>query len=114
MGEFFGWSRGRSRARLEGGGIAVNEMLIESYEPAAIGASPQSPVDDYERVRDALAYVAAQRRRQPSLDEIAAHVGLPEAQFHALFRRYAGLTPKAFLQAVTLDHAKRLLDDQAS
>jgi AraC family transcriptional regulator, regulatory protein of adaptative response / methylated-DNA-[protein]-cysteine methyltransferase len=53
-------------------------------------------------------------RRQPELDDVAAHVGLSSSHFQHLFRRFAGLTPKAFLQAITLDHAKMLLKDSAS
>jgi AraC family transcriptional regulator, regulatory protein of adaptative response / methylated-DNA-[protein]-cysteine methyltransferase len=71
-------------------------------------------IADYDRVRSAIAFITARARRQPSLEEIAAHVGLSGSHFHHLFRRWAGLTPKDFLQAVTLDHAKRLLSDQAS
>ncbi len=69
---------------------------------------------DYDRVRRALEYMTARWRRQPSLEEIAAHVGLSDSHFHHLFRRFAGITPKAFLQAITLDHAKALLKDSAS
>ena len=69
---------------------------------------------DYDRVRRALEYMTARWRRQPSLADIAAHVGLSESHFHHLFRRFAGITPKAFLQAITLDHAKALLKDSAS
>ncbi len=69
---------------------------------------------DYDRVRRALEYMTARWRRQPSLEEIAAHVGLSESHFHHLFRRFSGITPKAFLQAITLDHAKALLKDSAS
>jgi len=70
--------------------------------------------DDYERVRTALAFITLRARQQPSLDEVAAHVGLSPSHFHALFKRWAGLTPKAFLQAVTLDRAKRSLGQEAS
>ena len=70
--------------------------------------------DDYLRVRDAILFIKDHANEQPSLDEIADHVGLAPTEFHKLFRRWAGLTPKAFLQSLTLDHAKRLLDDSNS
>lgn len=69
---------------------------------------------DYDRVRRIIAYVSEHAQRQPSLEDVAAHVGLSASHVHALFKRWAGLTPKAFLAAVTLDHAKRLLRDEAS
>jgi AraC family transcriptional regulator of adaptative response/methylated-DNA-[protein]-cysteine methyltransferase len=72
------------------------------------------PADDYARIRDALAFIAAQARRQPRVEEIAAHVGLSPSHLHALFQRWAGITPKAFLQALTIDHARRLLRAEAS
>lgn len=70
--------------------------------------------DDYDRVRRAIAFISRHWRRHPSLEEIADHLGLSTAHLHHLFRRWAGITPKAFLQAVTLNHARPLLRDQAS
>ena len=53
-------------------------------------------------------------REQPSTEAIAAHVGLSPSHLHHVFRRWAGITPKAFLQAITLDHARGLLRESAS
>ena len=78
--------------------------------PAGLIAS----TDDYDRVRRAIAFISKHWRRHPSLDEIAGHVGLSVSHFHHLFRRWAGITPKAFLQAVTLDRARTMLKDSAS
>jgi len=64
---------------------------------------------DYDIVRRAIEFISVAWRDQPSVDAIAAHVGLPAFALHRLFGRWAGLSPKAFLQAVTLDHARRLL-----
>ena len=66
---------------------------------------------DYDRVRKALAFITERWRDQPSLDEIAARVGVSPSHLHHIFRRWAGITPKAFLQAITLDHARGLLRD---
>jgi AraC family transcriptional regulator, regulatory protein of adaptative response / methylated-DNA-[protein]-cysteine methyltransferase len=73
-----------------------------------------SPAADYERVRRIIAFISERWRDQPSLEAIAEHVGLSTTHVHHLFRRWCGLTPKAFLQAITLDNAKALLADSAS
>ena len=74
-------------------------------------ASPLSPAAaDYARIRDALRFVTEQVRAQPDVEAIADAIGLGPAETTQLFRRWCGLTPKAFLQAVTLDRAKALLD----
>lgn len=77
-------------------------------------AFPESATGDYERVRRIIAFLSGRWREQPSLDDIADHVGLSTTHVHHLFRRWCGLTPKAFLQALTLDHAKALLARSAS
>ena len=66
---------------------------------------------DYALVSRALRFITEESRRQPEVEAIAEAVQLAPHELTALFRRWAGLTPKAFLQAVTLDHARRLLDD---
>jgi AraC family transcriptional regulator of adaptative response/methylated-DNA-[protein]-cysteine methyltransferase len=89
---------------------ALREM---PFELDAI-ETPENPSADYERVRRIIAYISERWRDQPSLDDIAAHVGLSTTHVHHLFRRWAGLSPKAFLQAITLDNAKALLAQSAS
>jgi len=69
---------------------------------------------DYEVVRRAIEFISERWREQPSLARIAAHVGLKPLSLQRLFTRWAGLSPKGFLQAVTLDHARALLDQSAS
>ena len=69
---------------------------------------------DYKRVCEAIRFIKDNAPKQPGLDEIAHYIGLAPTQFHKLFSRWAGLTPKAFLQSLTLDHAKILLDNKAS
>src|SRR6266513_5385358 len=70
--------------------------------------------DDYAIVRRAIAYISEQWRAQPEIEQIAHAVGVTPDELHHLFRRWAGLTPKAFLQAITLDNARKLLRDSAS
>lgn len=66
---------------------------------------------DYETVRRVIEKISLDFRDQPSLDELAAEVGETPMGLQKLFTRWAGLSPKAFLQAVTLNHARRLLDE---
>lgn len=69
---------------------------------------------DYARVARAIRYIEAHAREQPDLDAVAAAAGLSPHHFHRLFRRWAGITPKRFLQLLTLEHAKRRLDESRS
>jgi AraC family transcriptional regulator of adaptative response/methylated-DNA-[protein]-cysteine methyltransferase len=69
---------------------------------------------DYDVVRRAIEFISRRWRDQPSLDRIAAHVGMKPLSLQRLFTRWAGLSPKGFLQAVTLDRARALLADSAS
>jgi AraC family transcriptional regulator of adaptative response/methylated-DNA-[protein]-cysteine methyltransferase len=64
---------------------------------------------DYETVRRVIEMITLDYRDQPSLEAIASELGQSPTQLQKVFTRWAGLSPKAFLQAVTLDHAKRLL-----
>src|SRR5215218_9519706 len=91
----------------------LNTLHDTILEPAAVDL-PGGPSADYERVRRIIAYISERWRQQPSLDDIAAHAGLSTTHVHHLFRRWCGLSPKAFLQAITLDNAKALLAASAS
>src|SRR5215217_9058452 len=73
-----------------------------------------SSAADYDVVRRAIAHIKGNWRAQPEVEEVAEAAGVTVTELHHLFRRWAGLTPKAFLQALTLDHARRLLRDSAS
>ena len=69
---------------------------------------------DYDIVRRAIAHIKGNWRAQPEIEQIAEAAGVTPTELHHLFRRWAGLTPKAFLQALTLDSARNLLRDSAS
>jgi len=80
-------------------------------------ASPGSQIDalrDYDSVRRAIAFISDHWRTQPTIEAMADAAGVTPDELHLLFRRWAGLTPKAFMQALTLDHAKNLLRGSAS
>ena len=66
---------------------------------------------DYETVRRVIEKISLDYRDQPSLETLAAEVGETPTGLQKLFTRWAGLSPKGFLQAVTLDHARKLLDE---
>jgi AraC family transcriptional regulator of adaptative response/methylated-DNA-[protein]-cysteine methyltransferase len=69
---------------------------------------------DYDVVRRAIAHIRGNWRSQPEIDTIANAAGVSATDLHHLFRRWCGLTPKAFLQALTLSHARDLLRASAS
>lgn len=90
----------------------IDAALSTDDAPAALARDGRGC--DYDRVCAAISYVTANWRQQPPLEDIAAHVGLSPAHFQRLFKRWAGLSPKAFLQALTIDHARALLRGSAS
>src|SRR3989304_4037469 len=69
---------------------------------------------DYDIVRRAIPHIRGHWRAQPEIDIIADAAGVSATDLHHLFRRWCGLTPKAFLQALTLNHARELLRSSAS
>ena len=69
---------------------------------------------DYDVVRRAIAHIRGNWQRQPEIADIAEAAGVTPTELHHLFRRWAGLTPKDFVQALTLDRARALLRDSAS
>ena len=66
--------------------------------------------DDYLRIEQAILYLENHYTDQPSLEELAANIGLSEYHFQRLFTRWAGVSPKRFLQFLTKEGAKELLD----
>jgi AraC family transcriptional regulator of adaptative response/methylated-DNA-[protein]-cysteine methyltransferase len=66
--------------------------------------------EDYLRIEQAILYLENHFKDQPNLDEVAANVGLSEYHFQRLFTRWTGVSPKRFLQFVTKESAKELLD----
>ena len=76
--------------------------------------NPPPVASDYEAVTRAIAFLSKRWRDQPSVEAVAEHVGLSPSHFQHLFKRWAGLTPKAFLQAITIERARELLRDSAT
>lgn len=65
--------------------------------------------EDYQRIEQAIQYLENHYREQPSLEDVAANIGLSEFHFQRLFTRWAGVSPKRFLQFLTKEGAKDLL-----
>lgn len=63
----------------------------------------------YRLIEQAIHYIEANVHRQPELEEIASAVGLSEYHFQRMFTRWAGISPKRFIQFLTKEHAKELL-----
>jgi AraC family transcriptional regulator of adaptative response/methylated-DNA-[protein]-cysteine methyltransferase len=66
-------------------------------------------MNDYERIARVIRYMDEHQEEQPDLATLAEHVGLSASHFHRLFSAWAGITPKDFLQCLTLSHAKERL-----
>ncbi len=69
---------------------------------------------DYQRVEKAIEYLETNFRRQPSLEELSRSIGLSEFHFQRLFGRWVGISPKRFLQFLTKEYAKKLLEQSAN
>ncbi len=69
---------------------------------------------DYDTVRKAIRFLSEQAQEQPELDALAAHLKLSPAHTQKLFTRWCGLSPKEFLQAITIDAARRMLEQSAN
>ncbi len=66
-------------------------------------------MSDYDRIAQAIAYITRYASSQPTLNDVAAHLRLSPFHFQRLFCRWAGVTPKRYLQVLTVERAKRLL-----
>lgn len=69
---------------------------------------------DYHRIEKAIDYLKVNFKQQPSLEDVAAHVYLSPFHFQRMFKEWAGVTPKKFLQYLSIEYAKGILKDQQS
>ncbi len=69
---------------------------------------------DFSRVARAISYLCEEAREQPSLAQVAAQAGVSEFHFQRIFQKWAGISPKRFLQYLTLREAKELLLESRS
>lgn len=69
---------------------------------------------DFQRIERSITFLQSNYMRQPELREVARNVHLSEYHFQRLFTRWAGISPKRFLQYLTVEHAKRALKESRS
>jgi AraC family transcriptional regulator of adaptative response/methylated-DNA-[protein]-cysteine methyltransferase len=67
---------------------------------------------NYTRIENAIDYIKANFKSQPSLDEIAKSVHLSPFHFQRLFADWAGVSPKKFMQYISIEYAKKLLQEE--
>jgi AraC family transcriptional regulator of adaptative response/methylated-DNA-[protein]-cysteine methyltransferase len=80
----------------------------------ALGTWQSAHMNDYERIARVIRYLDGHHTEQPDLNELARQTGLSPFHFHRLFTNWAGVTPKDFLQCLTLEQAKESLRNGAS
>ncbi len=69
---------------------------------------------DYERIAKAIVYINEHFKEQPNLKRLADEAHLSEFHFQRLFKKWAGVSPKKFLEYISIEHAKALLKQDAS
>ena len=69
---------------------------------------------DYYRIEQAIRFIEENHERQPELDQLAAHLRMSPFHLQRLFRRWVGISPKRFLQFITVEHCKELLSESRS
>ena len=70
--------------------------------------------EDYQRIAKAIIFIRQHYLNQPNLSTVAQHIGLSESHFQRLFTRWVGISPKRFLQYLTLESAKSKIDQTKS
>ncbi|MFV0311887.1 MAG: methylated-DNA--[protein]-cysteine S-methyltransferase [Dysgonomonas sp.] len=66
---------------------------------------------DFDRIKDAIGYINDNYRSQPALDDVAAHVALSPYHLQRMFTEWAGVSPKKFLQYISIENAKKILKE---
>ena len=66
---------------------------------------------DYERIKKAIEYIHSNFQQQPGLEEVAEKINLSPFHFQRIFTEWAGVSPKKFLQYISLEHAKKMLTE---
>jgi AraC family transcriptional regulator of adaptative response/methylated-DNA-[protein]-cysteine methyltransferase len=88
--------------------------MLQELNIRPAGPLKRDACRDYDLVRRAIAFLTETWTEQPDLDRLAAHLRLGPEHTQKLFKRWCGLSPKEFVQAITIDHARAMLADSAS
>jgi len=91
---------------------AVTVGALNSAE--AMGDTGENQAPHYADIKRAVAFLTEHWTHHPDLPALAEHMGMSPAYCQKLFKAWCGLSPKEFVQAITIDHAKHLLDQSAS
>lgn len=67
---------------------------------------------NYERIQTAIEFISKNFQQQPDLDEVAKQVHVSPFHFQKMFKEWAGVSPKKFLQYISIQHAKQLLQQK--
>jgi AraC family transcriptional regulator, regulatory protein of adaptative response / methylated-DNA-[protein]-cysteine methyltransferase len=92
--------------------LDMSHALAMSPDPRTV--APGRAEHDYGVVRDATIFISEQWRSKPDVEAIARFCSVTPDELHRVLRRWAGLTPAAFMAAITLDRPQQLLRDRAS
>jgi AraC family transcriptional regulator of adaptative response/methylated-DNA-[protein]-cysteine methyltransferase len=71
-------------------------------------------MEDYLKIEKAIGFLEGNYKRQPNLQEIADHISLSKFHMQRLFIRWAGISPKRFIQYLTINYAKSVLEDSST
>ncbi len=85
--------------------LATDSVSPTTPRPSHLPCEP----GDYDVVRRAILFLTQSWAEQPDLDSLARHLGVSPAHCQKLFKRWCGLSPKEFVQAITIDRARQLL-----
>jgi len=92
--------------------IGTSSAIVSDRTPTP--ADVTSRCRDYQRMADTLTWISDHFEEQPTLSDIAARAGTSPYHFQRLFSRWVGLSPKKYVQYLTLDRAKASLDASQS
>src|SRR2546423_12558424 len=94
---------------------SASMMTLAIHDQRLAKPGPQhAALRDYDSVRRAIAFISERWREQPTIEAMAGPASGTPDELHHLFRRWAGLTPQAFMQALAPRHAKGLLRESAT
>jgi AraC family transcriptional regulator, regulatory protein of adaptative response / methylated-DNA-[protein]-cysteine methyltransferase len=99
-------------AQESGGRQTTAPVCLAMMSEVSLAVPPAAQADgvnDYDLIEKAIEYLDTHFLDQPTLAEVAGAVGLSDFHFQRVFTRWAGVSPKRFVQALTVEHAKQQL-----